>query len=102
MTKRIPRDPSYGKPPRWGELYRRHFPHRTDPTSRHASLIARTLRDTTSTLRRLLADAGYEPDHIASGIEGTVTMLWQAREDIEKLGGDPFKRARRPAPGGEQ
>lgn len=96
--KRVPRDPVYGKPPRWGRHYDRHCPHRTDATSRHVKVIAESLRDIRSPLRALLDEAGYEPDHMASSLEHTVVMLWQAREDIEKLGGDPFKRARKPRP----
>jgi hypothetical protein len=83
--KPIPRDPDYGKPPNWTKLYERHFPHRTDPTSRHARVIAGALRDTRSPLRKLLHEAGYEPDHMASALEGTVKMLWEAREKIERL-----------------
>jgi hypothetical protein len=81
----VPRDQTYGQPMRWGPLYKRHFPHRTDATSRHVGLIASALRDVRSPLRRLLSDAGYEPDHWAESMEITVKMLWEAREKIEKL-----------------
>ena len=83
---------------RWGRLYDRHCPHRTDATSRHVKCIAEWLRDTNSPLRKLLDDAGYEPDHMASSMEFTVKMLWEAREKIEKLGGDPFTKAQRKVP----
>lgn len=92
----VPRDPHYGKPIRWDRLYNRHCPHRTDPVSRHVALIAQSLRDVRSPMRRLLDGAGYEPDHMAESLEITVKCLWEAREDIEKLGDDPFKRVRKP------
>mgnify|MGYP003529315707 FL=1 len=84
MSKSVPRDPSYGKPPNWSKLYGKHFPERTDPYSRHVKVIAETLRDTKSLPRKLLADAGYEPDHWASSLEKTVVMLWELREKAER------------------
>lgn len=78
------RDPDYGKPPNWSKLYGEHFPDRTDAYSRHARLIARDiLRDPKSPVRRMLIDAGYEPDHWASAIEATVINLWEARRHLE-------------------
>lgn len=79
MSARIPRDPNYGKPPRWGRLYAKYFPEHTDPSSRHVKVIAEMLRGTTSPLRKLLHDAGYEPDHMARSMEATVIMLWETR-----------------------
>lgn len=68
------------KPPRWDRLYARHFPVDTDGYSRHVRLIATDLRSKRSPLRKLLADAGYEPDHLAESMEQTVVMLWRTRE----------------------
>lgn len=85
MTKkRIPRDPEYGKPPRWGRLYAKYFPMHTDPFSRHVGMISERLRDTSSDLRRVLYDAGYEPDHMARSMEITVEMLWKTRHASER------------------
>ena len=81
------RDPDYGRPPQWRKLYAKHCPRNTDPWSRHARLIAEEiLRDPRSPVRRLLIDAGYEPDHWASAIEVTVKNLWEAREHLEYVG----------------
>lgn len=81
---RYKRDPDYGKPPQWGRLYNKHFPHSTDPWSRHAKIISfEILRDPKSPVRQLLIDNGYEPDHWASSIEVTVKNLWEARELLE-------------------
>ena len=81
---RYKRDPDYGKPPNWKKLYGEHFPARTDAYSRHARLIAgEILRDPKSPVRRMLIDAGYEPDHWASAIEATVVNLWNARRLLE-------------------
>lgn len=78
------RDPDYGKPPNWSKLYREHCPQRTDPWSRHAKIIASDiLRNTRSPVRRLLIDAGYEPDHWAESIEVTVKNLWETRVHVE-------------------
>lgn len=80
------RDPDYGKSPSWGRLYNKHFPHHTDGCSRHTKTIAQdVLRDTRSPVRRMLIDAGYEPDHWAQSLEITVRMLWEARAEIERL-----------------
>jgi hypothetical protein len=82
--ERYARDPDYGKPPNWKKLYREHCPERTDPWSRHARMIAEDiLRDPKSPVRRMLIDAGYEPDHWASAIEVTVQNLWEARRHLE-------------------
>jgi hypothetical protein len=67
----------------WDTMYEIHFPHRTDPTSRHVKMIAEGLRDLRSPLRAALAE--FEPDHMAASIEQTVRMLWEAREEIEHL-----------------
>ena len=72
-------DPYYSNPPRWNRLYARYFPHATDPCSRHVKVIAESLRRIHSPLRRMLIDAGYEPDHMAESMEKTVQALWKAR-----------------------
>lgn len=79
---KFPRDPIYGRPPRWGRLYAKHFPHNTDGASRHVRLIADDLRDVRSPLRALLAEAGYEPDHMARSMEVTVKALWETRDTL--------------------
>jgi hypothetical protein len=80
QPQKYARDPDYGKPPRWGALYRKHCPRDTDPCSRHAKIIADDiLRDPKSLVRRMLIDAGYEPDHWARAIERTVVNLWELR-----------------------
>lgn len=77
-------DPDYAKPPRWADVYRKHCPERTCPMTRHAKLIAdQILRDRNSPVRRWLIDNGYEPDHWATAIEGTVIGLWEARQHLE-------------------
>lgn len=76
------RDPDYGKPPRWGRLYDRYFPDCTDPWSRHVKLIAEGLRAIRSPTRRLLMDAGYEPDHWAHSMEVTIERLWETRQKL--------------------
>ena len=74
------RNPDYGAPPKWGKLYDKYFPDHTDGSSRHTKIIAQDiLRDTRSPVRRILIDAGYEPDHWAQSLETTVQMLWEAR-----------------------
>ncbi|MGR3495244.1 hypothetical protein [Citreimonas sp.] len=87
----VPRSPDHPKPMRWSRLYARHCPHRTDPTSRHVKVIAEGLRDLRSPMREALA--GYDPDHMASSLELTVKMLWEARAEIERL------KAKAPTPG---
>jgi len=77
------RDDAYPKPLRWARLYKRHFPHRTDPMSRHVKVISESMRRLRSPLRAALD--GYEPDHMAASLEATVKMLWDAREEIERL-----------------
>lgn len=79
------RDPSYGKPPRWGRIYDKYFPKHTCPASRHVKVIAESLRDPKSEVRRLLIDAGYEPDHWASSLEDTVQVLWASRAGHHQL-----------------
>lgn len=87
MGERYARDPSYGKPPLWGRLYAKHCPAHTDGCSRHVSLISEDFRDPKSEVRRLLIDAGYEPDHWASSMEVTVRALWEARAELHRLKG---------------
>lgn len=80
------RDLIYGRAMSWGPLYQKHFPHNTDPASRHTRIIASDiLRDVHSPVRRLLIDAGYEPDHWASSIETTVECLWEARAKLREM-----------------
>jgi len=79
------RDPDYGKPPRWSRLYSKFFPEFTDGCSRHVKVISESLRDVRSPIRRMLIDAGYEPDHMAESMEVTVRMLWEARASIKQL-----------------
>lgn len=80
------RDPDYGPPPKWSALYAKFFPTNTCPASRHTRIIAHDiLRLVNSPVRRLLIDAGYEPDHWASSIEVTVIELWKARARIAEL-----------------
>ncbi len=81
---KVPRDPAYGKPPRWGRLYDKHFPHNTDGASRHVKCFAEQLRDVRGPVRALIAEH-QEPDHIASSMEVTVRMLWEARARIAEL-----------------
>jgi hypothetical protein len=71
----------YGKKPRWGALYRKHFPDHTDGASRHVKCISEQLRDKKDPLRKLLMDAGYEPDHMARSMETTVIALWTLRDE---------------------
>jgi hypothetical protein len=78
-----PRDAAYPKPMRWDRLYKRHCPNRTDPTSRHVKVIAESLRNLRSPLRAAVAE--FDPDHMATSLEQTVKMLWEAREEIERL-----------------
>lgn len=72
-------DPDYGSPPDWPALYGLYCPTHTDPSSRHVRIISEILRDPKSPVRRLLIDAGYEPDHWARSMETTVKLLWEAR-----------------------
>jgi hypothetical protein len=78
-AERYARDPVYAKPPQWGRLYGKFFPIHTDPTSRHCKVVAEALRNPSSEVRRWLIDNGYEPDHWATALEGTVKMLWETR-----------------------
>lgn len=73
------RSPDHGKPPRWSSLYDRYCPEHTDPWSRHVKVISENLRNTKSEIRKILIDAGYDPDHWAHSMEVTVTRLWQER-----------------------
>lgn len=58
----------------------RHFPTNTDPSSRHAAIIAEAL----------MRGRGYpmlseEPEHCGVSIGVTVELLWKARLEIAKL-----------------
>lgn len=79
------RDQHCGTPPRWSRLYAKHCPHNTDGASRHVKVISESLRGLRSPVRRLLDDAGYEPDHWAFSMETTVKALWEARAEIARL-----------------
>jgi hypothetical protein len=86
MSGKYARDPDYRNPPRWSKLYARHCPANTCPASRHTKMVAHEiLRMVNSPVRRLLMDAGYEPDHWAGSLEMTVTELWKARARIAEL-----------------
>lgn len=78
---KIPRDPAYGKPPRWSRLYDKHFPDNTDGASRHVKCFAEQLRDVRGYVRALLRD----PDHVARSMELTIIALWEARARIAEL-----------------
>lgn len=83
---RYDRDPHYGRQPAWGRLYARHFPLDTDACSRHVKVIAQhMLRDRNSPVRKMLMDAGYEPDHWAESMELTVQELWRLRAEKRLL-----------------
>lgn len=81
---RIPRDPAHGKPPAWGKLYDKHFPHYTDGASRHVKCFAQQLRGLRNPVRALVRDY-QQPDHIARSMETTVIALWEARARIDEL-----------------
>lgn len=83
---RYNRDPHYGRQPAWGRLYARHFPLDTGSYSRHVKMISQDiLRDRNSPVRKMLIDAGYEPDHWAQSMEITVRDLWRLREEKRLL-----------------
>jgi hypothetical protein len=58
----------------------RNFPTGTDPSSRHAAMIA------TALIRRgnysMLIE---EPEHCGISIAVTVELLWKARREIDRL-----------------
>ncbi len=81
---RYSRDPNYDKPPRWDRVYDRHCPEDTDPYSRHVKMISKNLRSINSEVRRMLIDAGYEPDHWAHSMEVVVQQMWKEREAVRK------------------
>lgn len=94
MSDKYARNPDYGKPPQWGRLYGKHFPRDTDGCSRHVKIIANDiLRAPESPVRRLLIDAGYEPDHWAHSMEVTIKLLWEARAELWKV--DPIGQQRK-------
>lgn len=55
---------------------------KTCPASRHAHMIVDALRSKNG-MGKLLADAGYEPDHMADSLESVIASLWAAREHLE-------------------
>ena len=89
MTKpsRYARDPAYPDPPDWGTLYEKHHPDHTCPASRHVVMLASDLRETSSLIRHMMINAGYQPDHWASSMEDTVKALWEARARLAELDG---------------
>jgi hypothetical protein len=79
-SRKYRRDRSYPRPEGWNDM---DAWAKTCPASRHTSMIADSLRDYRSPMRRTLIDAGFEPDHLASSIEWTVKSLWEARKHLE-------------------
>ena len=69
----------------------RHFPEGTDPSSRHAAMIAEAL------IRRgeypMLIE---EPEHCGISIAVTVELLWKARREMARLREKPERAAKRP------
>ena len=65
---------------------------KTCPASRHTAMIAESLRDKKSPVHKLLAEAGYEPEHWAGSIESTVVSLWDARQHLRWEELPPTKR----------
>ena len=55
---------------------------KTCPASRHAHMIVDSLRSKDG-VGKLLADAGYEPDHMADSLESVIASLWEARTYLE-------------------
>ena len=86
-----------GKYPRvrWDRLYARHCPARTDGTSRFAKIISESLINKREGAGKLLHESGYEAEDWGGAIAHTVKMLWEARAEIERLGGDPFPHMKR-------
>lgn len=84
VMSKYKRDNDYPKPPKWGKAYQEFFPNFTCPSSRHTKTICEALRDPKSPVRRLLIDAGYEPDHWAHSMETTVLCLWQSRKNASR------------------
>lgn len=81
---------------RWDRLYAKHCPHRTDPTSRFAKVISENLASRQKgSAGELLKREGWEADRWAGAIAHTVKMLWEARAEIVRLGGDPFPHMKR-------
>lgn len=76
-------------------MAKRPFPHKTCGMTRHADMIAETMRRKRSPLHKALLAEGYEPDHMASSIAGTVQGLWEARQWLkwEELPPPPGKLA---------
>ena len=57
---------------------------KTCPASRHAAMIANSLRHKSKDgYGKMLRDAGFEPDHMADSIESAVISLWKARRFLE-------------------
>jgi hypothetical protein len=86
------RDRAYGPARNWDKFYDECVPLKTCPASRHTRMITESLRDPRSPMRRLLIDAGYEPDHLAGSIEVTLACLWEARRWLEWEELPPTKR----------
>lgn len=73
----------YPRPRHWRSPETAIKPLKTCPVSRHTAMIADELRDPKSPIRKLMIEAGYEPDHWASSLEVTVMTLWEARRYLE-------------------
>jgi hypothetical protein len=81
---------SYPRPKGWNKA--REWA-KTCPVSRHAAMIADGLRDRRKGgYGKVLHDAGYDPDHMASSIEATVMSLWEARRYLMWENLPPTKR----------
>jgi hypothetical protein len=50
-------------------------------------MLASDLRETSSLIRHMMINAGYQPDHWASSMEDTVKALWEARARLAELDG---------------
>ena len=92
MSKRYARNfKDYPRPDHWRKLPDGGHP-KTCPATRHAAMICDSFRDARSPIRKLLIDAGYEPDHWAGSIECVVQSLWEARQFLEWETLPPTKR----------
>jgi hypothetical protein len=81
----------YPRPVNWRRLPDGGYP-KTCPASRHAAMVCDSFRDARSPVRKLLIDAGYDPDHWAGSIESAVQSLWEARRFLKWEALPPTKR----------
>lgn len=74
---------------------KRPLPAKTCGMTRHADMIAKDMRRKRTGLGKACLDAGYDPDHMAGSIAGTVQGLWEARQWLkwEELPPPPGKLA---------